>query len=204
MAARSRSMTSVSKAAAGFAMVEVMVTVVVMTFGLLGVAGLVSRSFVTETEAVQRTQASMLLQDMASRIEANRAQVAAYVTGDNGLTGYPTNEYPPTGAVIACNGAATIADRDRCDWGQLMAGSEERIAGDNAGVLIGAIGCVYELDAFNRVYAIAISWMAASPGAAPLIDPNFPPTGCGRDRFGNENQRRVMVTMLRIGNLAAP
>ena len=59
---------------AGFAMIEVMVTVVVVAFGLLGIAGLVSRSFVTEVEGTQRTQALLLLQDMASRIEANRGQ----------------------------------------------------------------------------------------------------------------------------------
>ncbi len=45
------------KLAAGFALVESMVTIVVIAFGLLGVAGLVSRSFVTEAEANQRTQA---------------------------------------------------------------------------------------------------------------------------------------------------
>ena len=73
---------------AGFALVESMVTVVVVAFGLLGVAGLVSRSFVTEVDAMQRAQAAMLLQDMVTRIEGNRANAAAYVTGDSGITGY--------------------------------------------------------------------------------------------------------------------
>ena len=68
----------------GFALVESMVTVVVVAFGLLGVAGLVSRSFVTEVDAVQRAQAAMLLQDMVTRIEGNRANAAQYVTGDIG------------------------------------------------------------------------------------------------------------------------
>jgi type IV pilus assembly protein PilV len=105
--------------------------------------------------------------------------------------------------VLACDPTAPLAGRDLCEWGQLMAGADERIGGQNAGVLVGAIGCVHELDAFNRVYAVSISWMAANPGPAPVIDPNFPPTGCGLDRFGNENQRRVMTTLLRIGNLNA-
>lgn len=190
-------------ASRGFALVETMVTVVVIAFGLLGVAGLVSRSFNTESEAVQRTQASMLLQDMVSRIESNRANFSAYVTASSGVTGYATSAYPPSGSVLSCDPAAPLAGRDLCEWGQLMAGAEERIGGQNAGVLIGAIGCVHELDAFNRVYAVSISWMAANPGPAPVIDANFPPTGCGLDRFGNENQRRVMTTLLRIGNLNA-
>ena len=53
-------------------MVETMVTVVVVAFGLLGVAGLVSRSFITEVEATQRTQAVMLLRPPALRVAAGR------------------------------------------------------------------------------------------------------------------------------------
>ena len=94
-----------------------------------------------------------------------------------------------------------LADQDRCAWGQLLGGGNERIDNANAGVLVGAIGCVYEVDAFNRIYAVAIAWQGANPGAAPLVDNGFAPSGCGRDQFGNENQRRLVATMLRIGTL---
>lgn len=190
--------------AAGFALVESMVTVVVVAFGLLGVAGLVSRSFVNEVEAMQRAQATMLLQDMVTRIEGNRANAATYVTGDTGVTGYVSTTSPlgvTSYSYASCDPAAPAADHDRCVWGQLLAGGNERIEGGNAGVLVGAIGCIYELDAFNRIYAVAIAWQGASPGAAPPVDNNFAPAGCGRDQFGNENQRRLMSTQLRIGTL---
>lgn len=177
---------------AGFALVESMVTVVVVAFGLLGVAGLVSRSFFTEVDAIQRAQASMLMQDMVTRIEGNRANASAYVTGDAGITGY---------AYASCDPAALVVDRDRCTWGQLLAGGNERIDGANAGVLVGAVGCVHEIDAFNRIYAVSIAWQGSTPGAAPIVDNNFAPTGCGRDGFGSENQRRLMTTLLRIGTL---
>jgi type IV pilus assembly protein PilV len=197
-------MQTTARRFAGFALVESMVTVVVVAFGLLGVAGLVSRSFVTEVEAMQRAQAAMLLQDMVTRIEGNRATVAAYVTGDGGITCYVART-PPSGttaySVESCNPAAPMADRDRCAWGQLLYGGNVRFANANTGVLVGAMGCVYEIDAFNRVYAVAIAWQGASPGAAPIVDNNFPPAGCGRDQFGNENQRRLMTTLLRIGTL---
>ena len=94
-----------------------------------------------------------------------------------------------------------MADQDRCAWGQLLAGGNERIDNANAGVLVGAMGCVHEIDAFNRIYAVTIAWQGASAGAAPIVDNNFAPTGCGRDQFGNENQRRLMTTLLRIGTL---
>jgi type IV pilus assembly protein PilV len=188
-----------SRLVAGFAMVEAMVTVVVVAFGLLGVAGLVSRSFVAEVEATQRTQAVMLLQDMVTRIEANRTNAAAYVTGDTGVTGYVT--ISGVTSTVVCNPAAPLADRDRCEWSQLLAGTNEQIDTRNAGVLVGAIGCIYEIDAFNRIYAVAIAWQGMSAGPAPLVDTNFAPNGCGRDQYGNENQRRIVVMPVRLGIL---
>jgi type IV pilus assembly protein PilV len=190
---------------AGFAMVEAMVTVVVVAFGLLGVAGLVSRSFVAEVEGTQRTQAVLLLQDMITRIEANRTNVAAYVTGDDGITGYvsTTTGGVTTTAVVICNPVAPLADRDRCEWGRMLAGTNEQVDTRKAGVLVGAIGCVYEIDAFNRIYAVSIAWQGMSAGAAPIVNNKFAPNGCGRDRFGNENLRRVITMPVRLGSLAA-
>jgi type IV pilus assembly protein PilV len=184
---------------AGFAMVEVMVTVVIVAFGLLGIAGLVSRSFVTEVEGTQRTQAMLLLQDMASRIEANRANIASYVTGDAAITGY-------TGGTLTVCPALPLADRDRCEWGLLLAGANEQVDTRNAGVLVGARGCVYELDAFNRIYAVAIAWQGMTRGPEPVVGtPASRANECGRDMLGqaNENRRRVMSLPVRLGTLGS-
>jgi type IV pilus assembly protein PilV len=184
---------------AGFAMVEVMVTVVIVAFGLLGIAGLVSRSFVTEVEGTQRTQAMLLLQDMASRIEANRANIASYVTGDTAITGY-------TGGTLTVCPALPLADRDRCEWGLMLAGANEQVDTRNAGVLVGARGCVYELDAFNRIYAVAITWQGMTRGPEPVVGtPASRANECGRDMLGqaNENRRRVMSLPVRLGTLGS-
>jgi type IV pilus assembly protein PilV len=186
--------------AAGMALIESMVTIVVIAFGLLGVAGLVSRSFVTETEANQRTQAQLLLQDMVTRIEANRANAAAYVTGDNGITGYITNQQG-NAVLQSCSPGDPLVTRDRCEWGQIIAGADERINATNSAILTGAIGCVYELDAFNRIYAVAISWQGPSEAATPGTDANFDQRGCGRNLYGSEANRRLATTVLRIGTL---
>lgn len=195
-------MSSRSTRAGGYALVETMVTIVVIAFGLLGVAGLVSRSFVTEAEATQRTQAALLLQDMVTRIEANRANAVQYVTGDAGITGYETVN--STKSLLNCDPAAPLVERDRCEWGRLIAGVEERIQGETASVLLGGIGCVYELDAFNRVYAISVAWQGPSAAADAIVNDNFAPTNCGRDLYGNEAQRRIVTTLLRIGTLNPP
>jgi type IV pilus assembly protein PilV len=182
---------------AGFAMIEVMVTVVVVAFGLLGIAGLVSRAFVAEVEGTQRTQAMLLLQDMAARLEANRANVGSYVTANVAVTGY-------TGTTLnVCNQAA-LAARDVCEWGRMLAGANEQVGARNAGVLVGARGCIYEIDAFNRIYAVAIAWEGMTPGPAPVVDnANFPAGECGRDQYGNENRRRLLTLPVRLGTVGA-
>ena len=58
-------------------MIEVLVTLVILVFGLLGLAGLQSRAQVAETESYQRTQALVLVRDMADRLSANRAAALA-------------------------------------------------------------------------------------------------------------------------------
>jgi type IV pilus assembly protein PilV len=58
---------------------EVLITVVIMAFGLLGLAGFQVRTSVMEQESYQRVQALLLVQDMAERIYANRANAATYV-----------------------------------------------------------------------------------------------------------------------------
>lgn len=175
----------------GFALVETLVTIVIVAFGLLGVAGLVTRSFAVEVEATQRAQASMLLQDMMNRIEANRTRAGAYVTNDTGINGDPAR----------CDAADPSVKRDRCEWGQLLAGANEQIGNQNAGVLTGAIGCVYEIDGFNRIYAVAIAWQGMTTAAAPLVSQAFPPNGCGHNAYASENLRRVMTMRLRLGTL---
>ena len=176
----------------GFAMTEAMVTIVIVAFGLLGIAGLVSRSFTTEVEGTQRTQAMMLLQDMATRLEANRGKAKSYVSGDTGVTCDSTVADP-------------LAKGDRCDWAQLLAGANEKIDTQNAAVLVAAIGCVYELDAFDRLYAITVTWQGMTAGPEPLTA--FAPNACGRDAFAAqkipENQRRVMTLPVRLGNVGS-
>ena len=48
----------------GFTMIEVLVSLLVITFGLLGLAGLQTRMQQAEFESYQRSQALVLLYDM--------------------------------------------------------------------------------------------------------------------------------------------
>ena len=55
-----------------------LVTIVILAFGLLGVAGLQAMIYVLEFESYQRAQAVVILNDIADRVASNREAAATY------------------------------------------------------------------------------------------------------------------------------
>ncbi len=92
-----------ARAQRGFSLVEVLVTMVVISFGLLGVAGLLATGLRNNQSSEWRTQASVLAYDMAERMRANR-QAAL------------NNDY-----ATANTGAGGIASTDKADWSATLA-----------------------------------------------------------------------------------
>jgi type IV pilus assembly protein PilV len=64
--------------AAGLTLVEVLVTLVIISVGLLGVAALQLTTVRNNYDSFVRTQAATLASDMLDRMRANRTMVAAY------------------------------------------------------------------------------------------------------------------------------
>lgn len=82
----------------GVSLIEILVSIVIVCFGLLGVAGLLTTGLKSTQSSQIRTQASFLAYDMADRMRANR-QVA--------LNG----EY-----VTATSASNATAVADKADW----------------------------------------------------------------------------------------
>jgi type IV pilus assembly protein PilV len=61
--------------AGGFTLVEILVTILVISIGLLGVAGLHSFSLRNNYDALMRSHASALAADIADRMRSNRDEV---------------------------------------------------------------------------------------------------------------------------------
>ncbi len=62
----------------GFTLVESMVSLVVLSVGMIGIAALYAQGLGAGRSALYRTQAVNLVADMADRIRANRIALAAY------------------------------------------------------------------------------------------------------------------------------
>jgi type IV pilus assembly protein PilV len=187
----------------GFALTEVLITIVLVAFGLLGLAGLMSRSFVAEVEATQRTQAMMLLHDMASRIEANRREAADYVTGDEIRGGQSLGHLR---GEQNCAALATTPERDLCEWNNQLVGVADQVNAGAAGVLPRAVGCIHEIDEALRIYSITIAWQGVNEGVEPSQDEGFAPARCGKDLYGrnvngDETHRRLLTLPVRLATL---
>lgn len=169
-------------------MIEVLVTIVILSIGLLGVAGLQARMQIAEIEAYQRAQAILVLQDMVSRISANGKNAASYVTAS------------PLGtdnAVQNCTGL-TGANLDLCEWNNMLLGASETSGGQEVGAMIGARGCISNpVTTMPREIQVAVVWQGLIPTAAPQS------TTCGSGLYGDETaaKRRAMVATLVIGCL---
>jgi type IV pilus assembly protein PilV len=177
---------SATRRAAGFTLIEVLIALVVLAFGMLSLARVLGRSAQEEMEAQQRAQAMTLAAELSGRIANNPKQAATYV-----------GDYAPSGPVEDCDTLlpTAIDERDRCVFRNRLRGGETLDGGRAVGVPIAARACV--LNPAPNVYVIAIAWqgvLATEPADSP----------CGAGAFGdNEKTRRVYSTTLQIATLGA-
>jgi type IV pilus assembly protein PilV len=103
----------------GFSMLEVMVAVLILSFGLLGLAGLQALSLKSNVSAAQRTIATQLAYDMADRMRANLASV---LTGDYNYASYSVSNVAgqTTSACLTTTGCSStqLAQEDVYEWNQ--------------------------------------------------------------------------------------
>jgi len=69
---------------AGFSLIEVLVTFLVLSIGLLGLAGLQSTSIKQGIDSGQRSQAAWVMQELVERMRANRDGLASGYTAATG------------------------------------------------------------------------------------------------------------------------
>ncbi|WP_174235585.1 type IV pilus modification protein PilV [Pseudomonas sp. DY-1] len=179
----------------GLTLIEVLVTILILSIGLLGMAGLQARLQQSEMEAYQRAQALLLLDDMANRIAANRNAAVSYVTGTTS----------PLGAGMTCasvTSSSSPRDRDISEWCNTLQGVTETSGTARVGAMVGARGCVESIG--SNQYLVTVAWQGLTPISAP-------PSGvaCGANSYNgvtgsacaNDLCRRVVTTIVRVANL---
>ena len=203
----------------GFTLIEVLVTLVILTFGLLGIAGLMAKGQRIAFEAYQRQQAVALAVDMAERIRGNRFLANTCPTGPACTTytaGAPIttplgsgvfyNDYL-SGAIKDCAALTCSVQElslyDIAMWDGLLNGYSEQQIGSNArvGGIVNARGCVQELSntlalcpaAPAPIGAIFTSSLLISVAWQGNDDTVIPIAVCGTGLYGVETRRRVVT-----------
>lgn len=94
----------------GFSLIEVLVTMVILMFGLLGIAGLLVSGVSNASSSEAMAKASQLAADMADRIRANPVM---------GISA--TSQYITTWADTPPASPASIAQKDKKEWLEALA-----------------------------------------------------------------------------------
>jgi len=185
---------------AGFSLIEVLVTIVLLAFGLLGVAGMISKTGKMEVESYQRSQALSLVNDMVSRLQsATPANVASYVTTAS------SPAYLGTGDNLgSCSALTDPVAIDQCEWSNALKGAAESVGGANVGAMVGARGCITQIRApvttagscASGLYLVTVVWQGMFATAAPSTN-----NTCGQGLYGSETLRRSISVPIGVGTV---
>jgi type IV pilus modification protein PilV len=173
--------------ACGFTLLEVLITIVILAFGLLGLVGLQTKMQLSESESYQRAQAVLLVADMAERMTSNRTNVSQYGADSSTVT-LGTGVSDTTNCAVTAAGPA----RDMCEWSQALKGASETKGSSNLGAMLGALGCIERLQAAvtatctPAIYRVSVAWQGLQATAASALT-------CGQGSYGsNDALRRVI------------
>lgn len=211
----------------GFTLIEVLITLVILMFGLLGIAGLMAKGQKASYEAFQRQQALALANDMLERVRSNASQATVYSGGAPVATPLGTGgtQYsdlvtgvltPNCGAGTNCT-TAQLATYDLAMWEGLLQGYGERNAAGTTliGGVIAARGCIEELantsgtcpappapanTFFTRTLRISIAWQGQEDTGIPAAAPS----NCGTGQYGATDGTRRLVSLDALLSIQCP
>lgn len=160
---------------AGFSLIEVLVTVVIISIGLLSIAALQINAKKAMYDSVQRTFASEMIQELADRMRANSDNLESYIDGATSVT--------------------TQASNDLTEWRAMLSGGGEDSSRDG---LMSPTACVTSTVASSAagLYTISIAWR----GVGKLTNSGL--NDCGNvspaadaDIYGANNEYRRIISI---------
>lgn len=185
----------------GVLMIEVLITILIVSLGLLGIAAMFVRSQLIGDEAYQRYVALQIAHQLSERLSTNEqqgllAELSGYVTGTTGtLPG--DNAYVP--AAPCSSGCITtqVVGNDLGAFHDALVGNQKVRSGNKVAALVNARGCVEFLGpnggapmAFDdpRRYRISVVWEGRQASAETTN-----PTLCGNGIYGPGLRRAVSL-----------
>lgn len=139
----------------GFTLLEVLVSVVVLAFGLLGLAGLQGTGLKNNRSALYRSQATMLAYDLADRMRSNvlAVQAGTYVSA------LPNGTSRPACKTSSGCTSTQMAENDIFEWQTALGGALPMGAGT--------------MSLSGSMFTITVNWDDNKDGSVNNDDPNL-------------------------------
>lgn len=181
----------------GFYLVEVMLTVIVLTVGLLALSALHIHNKQTNLVAVQRSFATQLSHDLLERMRSNGLALNIYIGGSsNELDGDNVSQPTPLCTSDAQCTAEQLAAYDLWEWERKLAGAMSTLDGASTGILLSPHVCIAGPNGgTSGAYTIVIAWRSTKPIGNPTDTGNDVADDCGTgtgkyDVASGDNQMR--------------
>lgn len=183
----------------GLTFIEVLIALVILVTGILGAVAMQASAKKGSFDAMQRSVASALAQDIINRMRVNNSTNLDDYEGTAFGTGV-VKEADVTKCItslVMCT-SAQLAVRDLYLWEQALMGADVKNGTVNVGGLSGAVGCIdHDAVTVNGVtsnnISIIISWQGRTEIADGAIDAD---KKCGAT--GTDKTRRQIVMETQI------
>jgi type IV pilus assembly protein PilV len=186
---------------AGVGLIEILVTLVIFSLGMLSLAALQGIAKKANFDALQRTNAALMAYDLLERMRSNNQALASYVNAGDLGGGMRASDIQAT--AVACRNITApctrdqIAGGDLTEWESILDGNMETRANAPTGGLVDATACINgPVLGGSGGYTVVIAWR----GVTAMTNAPADPCGAGLGRYGiNDELRRVIVVQTFIG-----
>jgi len=169
----------------GSSLIESLVSLVVLSFGTIGVAGLQVTSQQANLEAQQQLIATFLANDMVEKMRNNPSVLDTYAGADVGDSSISSQPLPNCSGVNTCT-AIQLANQDRWLWEQAIDGATIKKGIVKVGGLVSPKGCITHN---NGQIQLVISWY----GKDSLTDIGTGTNGVSACGTAGNNRRQIVI-----------
>jgi len=184
----------------GMSVIEVLITLVVFSLGVLSVAMLQGVASRANYEAVQRTTAANVANDLLERMRANPTALELYMpAGALGGGSLGAEPAPNCGSLANTCSPDELALHDLWQWEQILDGVAEADGQNATGGLLSPNACITgPIGGGQGTYTVAIAWR----GQSALSNPAVNDCGDGSGLYGDSNEfRRIVVAQTYISGV---
>jgi type IV pilus assembly protein PilV len=177
----------------GVSLIEILVTLVLISIAILGSASMQVVSKRANTHAMQRTTGAYLSYGLLERMRSNKDSLEYYLPtamlGNGSLGSTPSMDCAAVGA--DCN-TTELAVFDLWEWEQQLDGAAEQANARSVGGMTEPTACITgPTGGIGGTYEVAIAWRGLGEHVNPIIH------DCGEDsgKYGADNEFRHVIVI---------